>query len=180
MDFHLNFRLNCDNFYKETTVILRETALNLWVNLGGELPTTMTKVSRDGRGRKPLSSLSADGWGCVPHWLLLAWEVSCRLLSGAKPWWWKPRQDVHLKESLCKWILLICSPIRFYDSKVNHSRHPPSHRRPFKTSLRFRCPAPKADSSMMVITFHKYSKTKGYVLQTLLTFQSLVLLSNNS
>ena len=45
MDFHLNFRLSLTISAKKTTVILREAALNLWVNLGRTASLTILKCS---------------------------------------------------------------------------------------------------------------------------------------
>ena len=43
MDFHLHFRLSMTISTKETNVILREIALNLWVSLGRIASLTILK-----------------------------------------------------------------------------------------------------------------------------------------
>ena len=77
MDFHLHFRLSMTISTKETNVILRRDCIESVGQFGENCQLNNIKVSRDSCGlRKPLGNLSADEWGCVPHWLFARPEES--------------------------------------------------------------------------------------------------------
>lgn len=128
MDFHLNFRLSVTVSTKETTVILRETALNLWVNLGRIASLTILKCPVTAAGLESLwaTCLLMGGAVCPTGCLqglrsqslqAVEWGQALVMETQAR----RPPQGEFVQMDTPDMFT-----IRFYDSRVNHSRHPPS------------------------------------------------------
>ena len=148
-------------------MILIETALNLWVNMGRIAILTILRCldMAVGSGSLRAASLLMGGAVFPPGWRLGLRRPSTgayRLLGGARSQCWLPGQDVRLEESSCRWILPKMSATSFHGPRRT-TANPHLPRRPSKTSSpRSKMSSPlKQVLAVMVTTFHKYSNQEG-------------------